>query len=387
MNYEISGSYISELSSRKLNIKLFLLLILSVVFIPAAYIFVAAVFTESLVKGRVSLKPINKLHILVYAYLLIGLLSSDYKLISCVYVIIMLLCLYSYTIFKDSISINDIYKLRNLVFTVSLIVFLFGIMQYFNPDFAMPSKWVDAGEYKLNKRIYSTFFNPNIFGFYINLIIIFATERLDLKKINLNNSVFLSGLICSILTFSRTSWLSLILALFVASLLDKKYIRYALIVSIAIFSADTLLGIGRADPLKAVGDSSFLYRLEVWKTSIEIIKDNFFSGIGFGTLFMHVGEYSTVVSTKIEHSHNLYLQIFTETGILGFSIFIIIILNVLKKFKRKLIDEKSKIWVSAFAVFVMTMVHGLVDSVALTPQIMMLLAMYAGTIDAMNNEH
>ena len=234
--------------------------------------------------------------------------------------------------------------------------------------------------------IYSTFFNPNVFGFYINLIILLTIEKLDFNKINLNLLVIISGLTCLILTFSRTSWISLIAALIVVSLFDRNYLKYALIISAVIFGADTLLGIGRVDPLKAVEDSSFLYRLEVWKTCIEIIKDNFVTGIGFGTLFKHVGDYSNVISSKIEHSHNLYLQIITETGILGFSLFFSLIISILKKFKIKLYTEKNKMWITPFAIFVMTMIHGLVDSVALTPQIMMILAIYTGTLRAITRE-
>lgn len=382
MNYEITRSYSSELTSNK---KPFLLLILSIVCIPAAYVFLAAIFINSLVNSELKLKTKNMLHILVYAYASIGLMSSDYKLISVAYVVIMLLCLYSYTIFNSLVDQEVINILQKLVFKVSLIVFIYGIIQYFNPGFAMPSKWVDTGEYSLSKRIYSTFFNPNVFGFYINLIILLTIDKFDYNKINLNLLVIISGLICLILTFSRTSWISLIAALIAVSLFDKKYIKYALMISILIFGTDALLGIGRADPLKAVEDSSFLYRLEVWKTCIEIIKDNFVTGIGFGTLFKHVGDYSIVVSNKIEHSHNLYLQIFTETGILGFSLFFSILITILKKFIIKLYSEKNKTWITPFAIFVMTMIHGLVDSVALTPQIMMILAIYAGTLRAINN--
>jgi len=192
----------------------------------------------------------------------------------------------------------------------------------------------------------------------------------------------MTGISCLVLTFSRSAWISLIAALITASFLDRKYIKYALIVSIAIFGADTLLGVGRVNPVKAANDSSLLYRLEIWKASVEIIKDNFISGIGFGTLFKHIASYSSVVSTKIEHSHNLYLQILTETGILGFSIFSTMIFNALKKLHSKLTEENNGIWITAFAVFVMTMAHGLVDSVPITPQIMMILSIYAGTLTA-----
>ncbi len=385
MNYQITDSYASELVSNKLDLKPFLLLILSIVFIPAAYVYVAAVFIVQLVRKNYSIKTNKKLSVLIYAYVAIGLMSSEYKLISAVYGLIMVLCYYSFQMF-GSIDEDNIKKIIKLTFIVSIIVFIIGIVQYFNPEFAIPSKWVDKSEYNLSKRIYSTFFNPNVFGFYINFILLLACENLNLKKINLEWTSFVSGIICLILTFSRTSWVSVIMALIVAALFNKKYLRYAIIISIAIFAADALLGIGRTNPVKSVEDSSFLYRLEVWKASVEIIKDNFISGIGFGTLFKHIAHYSSVVSTKVEHSHNLYIQIFTETGVMGFSIFLMMLFNILKNFKSVLSEDSSKTWITAFAVFVMTMIHGLVDSVPLTPQVLMILSIYSGTLCSIENK-
>ncbi len=184
---------------------------------------------------------------------------------------------------------------------------------------------MDANQYKLNKRIYSTFFNPNIFGFYINLLIISACGNLDFKKINLSLAVFLMGISCLFLTFSRTSWISLIASLLIASIFNKKYLKYAAIVSAVMFGMDYVFGIGRLNPSSAASDSSFLYRIEIWKACIQIIKDNPLTGIGFGTLFKHISAYSTVVKTNIEHCHNIYIQSLTETGIIGFGIFSFII--------------------------------------------------------------
>lgn len=383
MNYEITNTRLLE-SSDKSYIKPYLLLILSLIFIPAAYMLVAAVFIVQLAKKNFKMH-LNKLSLLVYAYVLIGLITSRYKLISSFFALLIMLCFYSFQIFS-TMDLESIKKLKKLIFIISLLVFMIGLLQYFSPEFSIPSKWVDVNEYNLNKRIYSTFFNPNVFGFFINLVLLVVCEDLSIKKVNLDWTIFIVGIICLILTFSRSSWASLIISLIAASLFNKKYLKYAFIISIAILSFDMFLGIGRVNPAKAATDSSFLYRIEVWKTCIEIIKDHFLSGIGFGTLYKYVGNYSAVVSTKIEHSHNIYIQIFTETGILGFSIFLTIIFNVLRKFKKYLFEGNNKRWITAFAIFIMTLIHGTVDSVALTPQIMMILSMYAGTLNTMSNE-
>ena len=293
----------------------------------------------------------------------------------------MLLCLYSYYLFHSTLNSLGLSKIKKLLYAVSIIVFVIGIFQYFSPEFAMPNKWVDLDEYQLSRRIYSTFFNPNIFGFYINFIILMVCEKLDLKKINLEWFVFYTGILCLFFTFSRTAWISLIIALLIASIFNKKYLKYAIFIFIVIFGMDTILGVGRMNPVRASEDSSLKYRLEIWKACIAIIKDNFITGIGFGTLFKHVSQYSNVVKPNIEHCHNLYLQIFTETGITGFSIFLALLYKVGKNLWIKIRNSQNNAaWITALSVLVMTMVHGLVDSVFFTPQILLILSIYAGTL-------
>src|SRR5690606_27869745 len=108
-------------------------------------------------------------------------------------------------------------------------------------------------------------------------------------------------------------------------------------------------------------------------------------GIGFGTLHKYVAEYSQIISTTIEHNHNIYIQIATETGIVGFSIFLGLLVKVLNYFKNNLFKINNKNYIAVFCVFIMTMIHGLVDSVAFTPQILMILCIYAGTVSSRIN--
>lgn len=384
MNYEILSKKLpNEITSDKLISKTFLLLISSIVFVPAAYVVVAAVFIAQTAKGGLNYRKLDAEFKLVCTYIILGVVFSRFKLISSVYAAMFMLCMYSYYLFFSSLNSWDIVKAKKILYAVSIIVFLIGIFQYFSPEFSMPSKWVDADEFKLSKRIYSTFYNPNIFGFYINFIIILACEKLDFKKINAELIAFISGICCLFLTFSRTSWISLIASLLIASIFNKKYLKYTAIVSAAIFGADALLGIGRINPASAAEDSSFLYRIEIWKACIAIIKDNFFTGIGFGTLSRHISGYSNVVKTNIEHCHNIFLQIFTETGIIGFGIFSYLFIRITRTLLIYIKTRSDKHqWITAFTVLAMSLIHGSVDSVLLTPQILLIMSIYAGSLRA-----
>lgn len=386
MDYEIINSKLTAGATVRRGSIPYTTLILSVAFIPAAYVIIAAVFIAHWSKKDMIFIAKDCEFRLSLLYILLGALFSQFKAISFFYALVYILCLFSYYLFFASMSAADTAKIKKLIYIVSIIAFIIGVIQYFSPGFSMPVKWVDADEFKLSKRIYSTFFNPNIFGFYINLVIISSCENLDFKKLNLELAAFLSGIYCLFLTFSRTSWISLIAALLVASIFNKKYLKYAAIVSAAIFGMDHLLGIGRLNPSSAAADSSFLYRIEIWKACLGIIRDHPFTGIGFGTLFKHISEYSTVVKTNIEHSHNIYIQSLTETGIIGFGIFSAIIFKaaatILKSIKN---SQNNQMWITAFIILTMALIHGLVDSVLLTPQILLIMSMYAGWLKSIKS--
>lgn len=386
MDYEILNSKLNPGASVKMGSIPYITLILSVAFIPAAYVIVAAVFIARWSKKDIPIISKEYEFRLSSLYILMGVTFSQFKTISLVYAIIYILCLFSYYLFFTSINADDVSKIKKTLYIVSIIIFFIGMIQFISPGFSMPVKWVDANEFKLSKRIYSTFFNPNIFGFYINLIIISACSNLDFKKLNLELAVFLTGIGCLFLTFSRTSWISLIASLLIASIFNKKYLKYAAIVSAAIFGMDYMFGIGRLNPSSTASDSSFLYRIEIWKACFKIIKDNPLTGTGFGTLFKHISEYSTVVKPNIEHCHNIYIQSLTETGIIGFGIFSSFIFKgaatILKNIKAR---QDNQIWITAFIILSMSLIHGLVDSVLLTPQILLIMCMYAGGLKAIKN--
>lgn len=372
----------------KKDFQLYILLILSVIYIPAAYLYVAADFVIRFFKGNMENKlkgDKNKLSVLIYAYIFIGAALSKYLLISSMYGLMMLLCLYAYNRTKENMNYINLHTVKKILYMVSLTVFIVGLVQFLNPQFSIPVKWVDNKAYSLNKRAYATFFNPNVFGFYINMIL--AAVIVNMKKINrLEVFVLLTGVISLFLTFSRTSWVSLPVTLVLLGIfVDKKYFVYAFIIAAVLIGLDKLFDIGRLNPLKAAKDSSIIYRLEIWKSCIEIFKDNMITGIGFGTLSKYITSYSTVVKSNIEHCHNIYLQVLTETGISGFSIFLYILYKLFRNISFKFKNKKNNhITVTYLALMIMIMLHSLVDSVLFTPQILMIINIIAGTMTDCN---
>ena len=71
-----------------------------------------------------------------------------------------------------------------------------------------------------------------------------------------------------------------------------------------------------------LGEEQHLRRAEVWKDSLQIVKDFPLLGTGFGTFGNIYPKYQTHSSTALyDHAHNDYVEMLTDMGLLGFAAF------------------------------------------------------------------
>jgi hypothetical protein len=79
---------------------------------------------------------------------------------------------------------------------------------------------------------------------------------------------------------------------------------------------------GKKVTVKDLADAGSLeYRITYWQVGLRMIQDNFFTGVGlnnFGTIY---GKYQFLDAGDVKTAHNDYVQVFAETGILGFLTF------------------------------------------------------------------
>jgi O-antigen ligase len=85
--------------------------------------------------------------------------------------------------------------------------------------------------------------------------------------------------------------------------------------------------IGRISSIGNLKDTSSAYRVAIWLGSINVIKKYWPSGIGLGSeVFSRIYPRNAISGAAYAlHAHNLYLQIFVETGIVGILSFSILI--------------------------------------------------------------
>lgn len=215
-----------------------------------------------------------------------------------------------------------------------------------------PSWLVNIGG-KTILRATSFFPDPHMFSFYLNIASLLSLGlyfhyRNNSKK-SLYLLIFISTAFCGMLTFSRGGYLAFISGMIFfgyftlkdrLSLKIKKGSWLIILISIFIFSISTLIFPNKisARLLSSfnLSEGSNTERLVNWKQSIKVIKEKPFFGVG-------IGNYSRTIKPSADYrepiySHNAFLDITAETGIINLffwiAIFILTITNFLKIFKK-----------------------------------------------------
>ena len=261
-----------------------------------------------------------------------------------------------YYIIRDSIRKADI--LECLFKTMALsaaLVSVYGIIQYvFKLD--TTNAWIDEEMFEAaTMRVYSTLANPNVLGEYL----ILALPVCGLVLINYTKTVwqkivygvfFVITLICLVLTQSRGCWIGFFVSAFLFITCFKssvwKILPLALLL-LPLVMPETI--INRFLSVGNMSDSSTSYRVYIWFGTLSMLKYFWIGGIGLGeAAFRSIYPYFSYSGIVAPHSHNLYLQLIVESGIMsllvfGFSMIIFIkdMINIQVSNKKRGIDAMA----------------------------------------------
>lgn len=245
---------------------------------------------------------------------------------------------------------KEISELLPVVLIGLTIAGLYGIYQYIIKVPVNPA-WMDTD---LNQgsmtRVYSVFHNPNDFAEIILLFVPFYfAMAFNAKKI-LEKLFYLAmavpPLLSMLMTQARGAWVAIALAALVYVFFqEKRLIPVGILLAVAAvpFLPQTIIMRLRSFNL---ADSSFQTRLAIWKTVFPILEDYWFTGLGLGndTLLRVSRNYYIYLSKGAipSHSHNLYLQLWLETGFPGIVTFLGFILTTVKKSIRSIIHPEDQ---------------------------------------------
>ena len=224
---------------------------------------------------------------------------------------------------------------RHLVIVCLLIsaagTVLYGIYQYAHMLTLHEAEWVDNSAFPLLKRrMYSTLYNPNLYSAFL-LMMMGGTASMSIWTRHTWHRIGYIALfaalgLCLILTYSRGAWLSVAALVFFFGLVwDKRlWLLFLLIPPILLFYhggvTDRLLSIF----YHSEADTSVSMRLDMWYSAMEMIIEHPLLGVGWGAFKFVYPVYNELIQEAgitIFHAHNMFLNIWAETGVLGFVCF------------------------------------------------------------------
>ncbi len=217
-----------------------------------------------------------------------------------------------------------------------------GIFQYLTGTSRMAEAWVDSEMFSIGGRAIGTLENPNMFGEYLILMLPLALVMLvgqgeGLRRLPAFLCLGILGS-CLIFTWSRGAWLGMLFGFVVFLFLWHRravWLLFAGVASIPILPYVLPASIiQRFTSIGNLSDSSTSYRVFIWRAACDMLRDHGFTGIGIGegAWFQLYPAYAYQGIEAAPHSHNLFLQIWLETGICGLLIFVGILFFLCQSF-------------------------------------------------------
>jgi len=273
----------------------------------------------------------------------------------------------SYFVFANLIRTKGwIKRVIAAVVLSSAIVSAVGLFEWF---FGHPSKiWQDGVLFSSMKgRVVSLFDNPNVLAEFLILTmplsVAYALNAKNTKTSFRCIFAFVLQLACLVFTWSRGAWLAIILSVLVLATVRSKRVLgiisgSALIcLPIVPFVSQTAV-FRRLVSAFNLADTSIAYRLNIWKGSLEMFEEYFFTGVGVGIpAFASVfPQYAPSGAESALHSHNLYLQIGLECGVIALIVFLMIVFLAYQNIYTLLFRTRK---LSEYGVFVFAIAVGI----------------------------
>ncbi len=279
----------------------------------------------------------------------------------------------------------------------ALLVSCYGIQQKVSGVAALAT-WVDPTSPSAKEpRVYSYLGNPNLLAAYLlpaialSLVAFFVWRRWGPKLLAI--TMVIANSACLYYTGSRGGWLGFAAMLFILLVLlfhwwsvhlPRFWRTLALPIALGVSTGMIVLAVLLVAPLRDrvstvfVGrnDSSNNFRINVWMSVLEMIKDRPILGIGPGNVaFNSIYPYYQRSRFSALSAYSIPLEIAVETGIIGLTCFVWLLLVTFnigwQQLQRlRATRDLDGFWLmGAIATLVGLLGHGLVDTVWYRPQI------------------
>jgi putative inorganic carbon (hco3(-)) transporter len=245
------------------------------------------------------------------------------------------------------------------------------------------------------------FMAKNNFGFFSCYMLLFLLYFYYVVRSNTLRTFFLALVLMQaallVMSFTRAAWASFVAALPLMVLFSKNRIRFAMPFLVIAFIAASLysviyLGAYREiTEKKEYGFSSWHFRTDyAWPASIKAFEKKPLVGWGLGNNLHALTKAAKLKAT----SHNDYLLVLVETGLIGLSLYLWLLTSLLFKTIRGIREaenlQSQMLCVAALGIFVAYLIGSLAEHLLQTPgatgSVITILGMAHGTLLAVDNK-
>lgn len=310
-------------------------------------------------------------------------------------------------------------RLRSAIVTVFLLVALlvsgYGLRQWFFGADALAT-WVDPDSPLANTtRVYSFLGNPNLLAGYLlpavalSVAAVFVWQGwlpkvLALVMVGVNTS-------CLLLTQSRGGWIGLVVAVLAFLILMRYWWSPSLPRLLRIWGLPLLFGglVGvvilgyllvppfryrLASIFAGSGDSSNAFRINVWRSVLQMIHDRPILGFGPGDLvFKRVYPLYSQARFSALSAYSVLLEITVEAGLIGLTAFLWLLLvtfnqGYVQLRRLRALGDRDGFWlIGALALMVGMLGHGAVDTVWYRPEVSVLWWLGVALVASFYSQH
>ena len=232
----------------------------------------------------------------------------------------------TYILVGQNIRNREQVKLLVLALAASaLLVVLRGYFQYVFGIDTLDMKWVDPEKFpELKKRVFSTLENPNVLAGYLDVFIcltlgILAKIGSRIQRVVLSLAIVMFAA-CLAMTYARGAYLTIIIVFIIYGIIqDWRILIFFLLVTGGILYCDAAF-VDRLLSIFTATDSSEGLRIGIWISTLAMIADHPFIGIGWGafkSVYPNYDYYLKGANVEIFHAHNIFLHYTAEIGIIG----------------------------------------------------------------------
>ncbi|MDO8885563.1 O-antigen ligase family protein [Candidatus Oleimmundimicrobium sp.] len=274
-----------------------------------------------------------------------------------------------YVIIYSEISLSTLKKMVWLSVVVAAVLSVGGVIQEILGPYAFGGWFMGIAENRAFRvgsmlRVFSTMANPNTFGTYLSILLP-VTLGLALYECRLKRRVILflfsaPMILALILTFSRESWVGLLVGIAVVGVLIDKRVLIILFVLFLVASvafpqqiAGRLLeGFSLKYLMSSYGPPTAIFhgggRVFYYVNTMKVVKDNFLFGVGPGR---YGGSVAAIFKTPVYKKYAIpmsmaqidtfWMQLWGEVGTLGLIVFLFMLGRFFHEARRIVLNDET----------------------------------------------